>query len=58
MNRTKLPKDIQILKILRYRTADQTLQTMSNHDRDESIKEFVKLMQKTKEFRDLSDMAC
>jgi hypothetical protein len=44
MNRTKLPKDIRILKILRYRTADQTLQTMSNHDRDESIKEFVKLM--------------
>ena len=58
MNRANLPKDIRILKILRYRTADQTLQTMSNHDRDESIKEFVKLMQKTKEFRDLSDMAC
>jgi hypothetical protein len=58
MNRTKLPKDIRILKILRHRTADQTLQAMSHHDRDESIKEFVKLMQKTKEFRDLSDMAC
>lgn len=52
-NKIKLPLDLKLVKAFKNRDLDQ----ISQHDKDESLRDFIKLFQKLKEFRELSEMS-
>lgn len=49
----KLPLDLKLVKAFKNRD----LEHISQHDKDDSMRDFIKVFQKLKEFRELSEMS-
>ncbi len=56
-SKIKLPLDVRLVKAFNNRGEDQTLNHISQNEREETLRDFIKMFQKMKEFRELSEMS-
>ena len=56
-SKIKLHLDVRLVKAFNNRGEDQTLNHISQNEREETLRDFIKMFQKMKEFRELSEMS-